>query len=60
MNKRDLKKGVDILSGTRLLETEDDLKCLELVAERYGIKPEDAMIFALFFASDEGDSDDED
>ena len=58
MNK-ELKKGVDILTGNRPLLTDDDLKCLELAATRYGIKPEDAVIFALFFASDEGDSDDE-
>jgi len=58
MNKK-LKKGVDILNGDCPLLTDDDLKCLELAATRYGIEFEDAVIFALFFASDEGDSDDE-
>jgi len=56
MNK-ELKKGVDILTGNRPLLTDDDLKCLELAATRYGIEFEDAVSFVLFFAGDDEDYD---
>ena len=48
---RKLKRGVAILNGERQPKTDYDLKCLELVAQRYGIDPEQALSFALFMSS---------
>ena len=47
---RKLKRGIAILNGERPPKTDYDLKCLELVAQRYGIDPEQALSFALFMA----------
>jgi hypothetical protein len=48
---RKLKRGISILNGERQPKTDYDLKCLELVAQRYGIDPEQALSFALFMSS---------
>ena len=48
---RKLKRGISILNGERQPKTDYDLKCLELVAQRYGIDPEQALSFALFMHS---------
>ena len=48
---RKLKRGIAILNGERQPKTDYDLKCLELVAQRYGIDPEQALSFALFMSS---------
>jgi len=59
MNKRNLKRGIDILTGARPLTTDYDLRCLELAATRYGIEFEDAVSFVLFFAGDDEDYDED-
>ena len=57
---RKLKRGISILNGERQPKTDYDLKCLELVAQRYGIDPEQALSFALFMSSMNAAYDDND
>ena len=57
---RKLKRGIAILNGERQPKTDYDLKCLELVAQRYGIDPEQALNFALFMSSMNAAYDDND
>jgi len=57
---RKLKRGISILNGERQPKTDYDLKCLELVAQRYGIDPEQALSFALFMSTMNAAYDDND